>query len=65
MKYINSNDIALSARILGDLSNLAKENDIEKIILFGSRASGDNQAKSDVDIAVYGCRYFTSSYFDV
>lgn len=34
---------------------IAKKNKIEKIVLFGSRARGDNQPKSDIDLAVYGC----------
>ena len=48
----------LSDRIIADLKKLALEYGIEKIILFGSRARGDNGDKSDVDIAVYGCRDF-------
>ena len=35
---------------------IAKKNKIEKIVLFGSRARGDNQPKSDIDLAVYGCK---------
>lgn len=30
----------------------------EKVVLFGSRARGDNLPKSDIDIAVAGCRDF-------
>lgn len=33
---------------------LAKKNGVKKIILFGSRARGDNGSRSDVDIAVSG-----------
>ena len=29
---------------------------IEKVILFGSRARGDNEEKSDIDLAVYSDR---------
>ena len=35
---------------------IAKKNKIEKIVLFGSRARGDNQPKSDIHLAVYGCK---------
>lgn len=28
-------------------------NEIDKLMLFGSRARGDNEAKSDIDLAVY------------
>lgn len=33
---------------------LAKKYDINRIILFGSRARGDNRDRSDIDIAVSG-----------
>ena len=55
----------LSDRIIADLKKLALEYGIEKIILFGSRARGDNGDKSDVDIAVYGCSDFMNFKLDV
>lgn len=36
------------------LSYFKKYSSIEKIVLFGSRARGDNSERSDYDIAVYG-----------
>lgn len=36
------------------LAHLGKEYQAEKIVLFGSRARGDNRDRSDIDIAVYG-----------
>ena len=36
----------------------ARECDAEKVVLFGSRARGDNLPKSDIDIAIAGCRDF-------
>ena len=33
--------------------------------MFGSRSRGDNSEKSDVDIAVYGCRDFVNFKLDV
>ena len=36
----------------------ARECDTEKVVLFGSRARGDGLPKSDIDIAVAGCRDF-------
>ena len=36
----------------------AKEFNVEKVILFGSRARGTNNEKSDIDMAVYGCNDF-------
>ena len=37
---------------------------VRKIILFGSRARGNNTERSDVDIAVYGGD-FDSFYWDI
>ncbi len=34
--------------------DLAKKHGIRKVILFGSRARGDNRERSDIDIAVSG-----------
>jgi predicted nucleotidyltransferase len=51
-------------RVLKDLCNFAKENDITKIILFGSRARGTNTERSDIDIAVSGGN-FDNFYWQV
>ena len=55
----------LNDRIIADLKKLALEYGVVKIILFGSRSRGDNSEKSDVDIAVYGCRDFVNFKLDV
>lgn len=39
--------------ILEQIKILAKKHCIDKIILFGSRARGDNSNRSDIDLAVY------------
>ena len=44
-------------RVLKDISAFAKKYSINKVILFGSRARGDNTERSDIDIAVYGGDY--------
>ena len=36
---------------------LAKAYDVDKVILFGSRARGDNRERSDIDLAVSGGNY--------
>ena len=41
-------------RVLKDITDFSKENNIQKVILFGSRARGSNSERSDVDIAVSG-----------
>ena len=51
-------------RVLKDLCSFAKENNISKIILFGSRARGTNTDRSDIDIAVSGGN-FENFYWQV
>ena len=36
---------------------LAKRYDLDKVILFGSRARGDNRERSDIDLAISGGNY--------
>ena len=50
--------------VLKDISEYAKKYSINKVILFGSRARGDNTERSDIDIAVYGGD-FDSFYWDI
>ena len=45
-------------RVLKDISAFAKKYSINKVILFGSRARGDNTERSDIDIAVYGGAFY-------
>lgn len=44
----------LELGIQEDIIKLARKYQIEKVILFGSRARGDNREKSDIDLAVSG-----------
>lgn len=44
---------------------IAKKNEATKVVLFGSRARGDNQPKSDIDIAVYGCKDFLKFEYEL
>lgn len=40
--------------IISEISSAAKRHkQINKVVLFGSRARGDNNPKSDIDLAVY------------
>lgn len=42
----------LNPKIINIIRFIAQKYDIDKIILFGSRARGDNNPKSDIDLAV-------------
>ena len=44
----------LSEKLKNEIISYGKSNDIDKIVLFGSRARGDNTKTSDVDLAVWG-----------
>ena len=51
-------------RLYHDLVRMAKKHQIQKLILFGSRARGTNRERSDVDLAVFGGD-FDGFYWDV
>ena len=51
-------------KIKNEISKFAVKHQIQKIILFGSRARGDNDERSDIDIAVSGGD-FLKFYADV
>ena len=44
----------LKSKVLDEISELAAKNNIDKVILFGSRARGDFWRVSDIDLAVSG-----------
>ena len=44
----------LKESIIREIKNLAIECGVEKVILFGSRARGDNKERSDIDLAIEG-----------
>lgn len=48
------NDTGIRPEVIKEIRNLAQKYDIEKVILFGSRARGDFRRTSDIDIAVTG-----------
>lgn len=55
----------LTERVLGDIQKVADHHRVEKMVLFGSRARGTNQEKSDIDLAVYGCMDFDDFSYDM
>ena len=44
-----------------EIREIARENDIEKIFLFGSRARGTHSERSDIDLAVSGRNFLAFS----
>lgn len=49
-----SEKTGIKSKVLQEIVQLAKENCIEKVILFGSRARGDFKERSDIDLAFRG-----------
>ena len=44
----------LSKNIISEIIDISKKYcGINKVVLFGSRARGDNELKSDIDLAIY------------
>ena len=49
-----SEKTGIKSKVLQEIVQLAKENCIEKVILFGSRARGDFKERNDIDLAFHG-----------
>lgn len=47
-------EIKMQGYVLEEIKRIAAKYKIEKVILFGSRARGDNSRVSDYDIAIFG-----------
>ena len=54
----------LPERISREISTFARKHSVQKVVLFGSRARGDNTERGDIDIAVYGGD-FDAFYWDI
>ena len=54
----------LPQRVLEDITVFAQKYNVDKIILFGSRAKGTHRERSDIDIAVLGGD-FDGFYWDI
>ena len=54
----------LPQRVLEDITVFAQKYNVDKIILFGSRAKGTHRERSDIDIAVLGGE-FDGFYWDI
>lgn len=44
----------IKEKVIQEIIQLAKNNNVGKVILFGSRARGDYKEKSDIDLAFMG-----------
>ena len=44
----------IQQKIIDEIIELAKKNQVEKVILFGSRARGDYKVRCDIDLAFQG-----------
>ena len=47
----------LSDFLIDEIVNFAKKHSLSSVILFGSRARGDNKSRSDIDLAISGGDY--------
>lgn len=54
----------LPERVIRDITTFARNHNIRKVILFGSRANGTHTERSDIDIAVSGGD-FDGFYWDI
>jgi len=50
-------------QILSEIKTLGKKYHAQKVVLFGSRARGDNHPRSDIDIAVWGITSLDKALF--
>lgn len=44
----------IKEKVIDEICNFAKEYELKRVILFGSRARGDYKERSDIDIAFQG-----------
>ena len=46
--------LSINNQVIAEIVALAQKHNVNKVILFGSRARGDYHRASDIDLAVYG-----------
>ena len=46
--------IGINSELTNEIIRFARAHNIKEVILFGSRARGDNRERSDIDLAVRG-----------
>jgi len=47
-------DYSLSETLKVEIIDLARQCNLDRVILFGSRSRGDNRERSDIDLAIQG-----------
>lgn len=51
---MSGNDTGIKPIVLDQIVKIAKQYDLNRVILFGSRARGDYKRTSDIDLAIRG-----------
>ena len=51
---ITQEETGIKKRVIDEIISYAKQYDVEKVLLFGSRARGDYKKTSDIDLAFWG-----------
>lgn len=46
--------LSINNQVIAEIVALAQKHNVNKVVLFGSRARGDYHRASDIDLAVYG-----------
>ncbi len=50
---MRNHNTGISKKVIEQIVDLAKQHNVRKLVLFGSRARGDYRERSDIDLAVY------------
>ena len=53
-KENNMKQTGIKPEVIEEIGNIARKCNVEKVILFGSRARGDYSRASDIDLAICG-----------
>ncbi|MBR2593807.1 MAG: nucleotidyltransferase domain-containing protein [Firmicutes bacterium] len=53
----------MKEEIYDEIKKIGEKYNCDKIVLFGSRARGDNRERSDIDLAIYGLADDKRGYF--
>lgn len=56
-KQVLAEKTGIREKVIEEIQEIAAGYDIDKVVLFGSRARGDYRDRSDIDLAVYGKDY--------